>query len=88
MTLSRWQRHKHCFGDYYYYVGDLFLDKCKFEVEDIEAATAEMKRGKAASLDELTIKHLCCWTRMTRHDYKREKIGMYALRPKIYKYLL
>jgi len=25
---------------------------------------------------------------MTRHDYKREKIGMYALRPKIYKYLL
>ena len=40
------------------YVGDPFLDKYEFDVEDIEAATAEMKRGKAASLDELTIEHL------------------------------
>ena len=30
------------------YLGDPFLDKYKFDVEDIEAATAEMKRGKAA----------------------------------------
>ena len=40
------------------YLGDQFLDKYKFDVEDIEAATAEMKRGKAAGLDELTIEHL------------------------------
>ena len=38
-----------------HYVGDPFLDKYKFDVEDIEAATAEMNRGKAAGLDELTI---------------------------------
>ena len=34
-----------------------FLDKYKFDAEDIEAATAEMKRGKAAGLDELTVEH-------------------------------
>ena len=36
-------------------VGDPFLNKNKF---DAEAATAEIKRGKAAGLDELTIEHL------------------------------
>jgi len=41
-----------------HYVGDPFLDKYKFDVEDIEAATAEMKRDKAAGLAELTIEHL------------------------------
>ena len=40
------------------YVGDPFLDKHKFDAGDIEASTAEMKRGKAAGLDELTIEHL------------------------------
>ena len=28
------------------------------------------------------------WILLSRHGYKREKIGMYALRPKTYKYLL
>jgi len=41
-----------------HYVDDPFLDKYKFDVEDIEAATAEMKRGKAAGLDELTTEHI------------------------------
>ena len=41
-----------------HYVGDPFLDKHKFDAEDIEAAIAEMKRGKAAGLDELTTEHL------------------------------
>ena len=41
-----------------HYVGDPFLDKYKFVVEDIEDATAEMNRDKAAGLDELTIEHL------------------------------
>jgi len=41
-----------------HYVGDPFLDKHKFDAEGIEVATAEMKRGKAAGLDELTTEHL------------------------------
>jgi len=37
---------------------DPFLDKYKFDVEDVEAATAEMICGKAAGLDELTTEHI------------------------------
>ena len=40
------------------YVGDPFIDDYKFDVELIEDALTEMKRGKAAGLDELTVKHV------------------------------
>ena len=40
------------------YVGDPFLDDYKFDVELMEDALIEMKRGKAAGLDELTVEHV------------------------------
>ena len=40
------------------YVGDPFLDDYKFDVELIEDALIEMKRSKAAGLDELTVEHV------------------------------
>ena len=40
------------------YVGDPFLDYYKFDVELIEDALIEIKRGKAAGLDELTVEHV------------------------------
>ena len=40
------------------YVGDPFLDEYKFDIELVETVFSEMKRGKAAGLDELTIEHL------------------------------
>jgi len=40
------------------YVGTPFLDKYMFDVELVETVFLQMKRGKAAGLDELTIEHL------------------------------
>jgi len=39
-------------------VGDPFLNDYKFDVELTEDALIEMKRGKAAGLDELTVEHV------------------------------
>jgi len=40
------------------YVGSPFLDEYMFDVELVETILSQMKRGKAAGLDELTIEHL------------------------------
>jgi len=47
------------FGDRRHdYVGSSFLDEYMFDVELVETILSQMKRGKAAGLDELTIEHL------------------------------
>ena len=40
------------------YVGSPFLDEYMFDVELDETVFQQMKRGKAAGLDELTVEHL------------------------------
>ena len=40
------------------YIGGCFLDSYKFDIELIETVSSQMKRGKAAGLDELTIEHI------------------------------
>jgi len=40
------------------YVGSPFLDEYMFDVELVDTILSQMKRGKAAGLDELTIEHL------------------------------
>jgi len=52
-------RLRSMFNDrYHHYIGDPFLDEYKFDVELIETVFSQMKRGKAAGLDELTIEHI------------------------------
>jgi exonuclease III len=40
------------------YIGGCFLDSYKFDIELIETVSSQMKRGKAAGLDELTTEHI------------------------------
>ena len=40
------------------YVGDVLLDEHMIDVQLVESACSNMKRGKAAGLDELTLEHL------------------------------
>jgi len=40
------------------YVGSPFLDEYMFDVELVETVFQQMKRGKVAGLNELTIEHL------------------------------
>ena len=39
-------------------IGDPFLDEYKFDIELVEIVISQMKRSKAAGLDELTSEHL------------------------------